>query len=52
MSILFRHFSKTERFSRFLKVAVATSNFMKEVYNGRFLPEFSVSIIKEIIALV
>ena len=39
-------------FRRFLKVAIATSNFMNEVYNGRFTPEFSVSIIREIIALV
>ena len=38
--------------SRFLKVAIATSNFMNEVYNGRFAPEFSVSMLKETIALV
>ena len=30
---------------RFLKVAIATSNLMKEIYNGRFAPEFSASII-------
>ena len=39
-------------FSRFLKVAIATSNFMNEVYNGGFSPEFSVSLLKENIALV
>ena len=39
-------------FSRFLKVAIATSNFMNEVYNGGFSPVFSVSMLKEIITLV
>ena len=39
-------------FRRFLKVAIAKSNFINEVYNGRFTPEFSVSIVREIIALV
>ena len=52
MPVLFRHSSKTAMFSRFLKVAIATSNFMKEVYNGEFLPEISVSMLKQIIALV
>ena len=52
MSVLFRRSSKSAKFSRFLKVAVATSNFMNEVYKGRFSPEFSVSVLKEIIALV
>ena len=36
MSILFRGSVKTAIFSRFLKVAIATSNFMNEVYNGGF----------------
>ena len=36
VSILFRRSFKTAIFSRFLKVAIATSNFMKEVYNGEF----------------
>ena len=31
---------------------MATPNFMKEVYNGGSGPEFSVSVLKEIIALV
>ena len=52
MSVLLRHSSKTAMFSKFLKVAKATSNFMNEVYNGGFLPEFSVLMLKEIIALV
>ena len=43
---------KTAVFSRFVKVALATSNFTNEVYNGGFAPEFSVSVLKEIIALV
>ena len=49
---LFRHSFKTAIFSRFLKVAIATSNFTNEVYNGRFEPEFSVSVLKKNIALV
>ena len=39
-------------FSRLLKVAIAMSNFLNKVYNGGFSPEFSVSLLKEIIALV
>ena len=42
----------TAIFSRFSKVAIATSDFMNEVYNGGFSPEFSVSMLKETIALV
>ena len=52
MSVLFRHSSKTAMLSTFLKVAIGTSSFMNEVYNGGFFPEFSVSMSKEIIALV
>ena len=52
MSVLFRRFFKAAIFSRYLKVAIATSNFMKEVYHGRFGPESSVSMLKETIALV
>ena len=48
MSILFRHSFKPAMFSRFLKVAIATSNFTNEVYNGGFPPEFSISLSKEI----
>ena len=51
ISVLFRRSSKTAMFSRFLKVAIATLNFMNKVYNGKILPEFSVSMLKEIIAL-
>ena len=47
MSILFKRSSKSVMFSRFLKVAT-----MNEVYNSEFLPEFNVSILKEIVALV
>ena len=52
MSVLFRRSFKTAVFSSFLKVIIATSNFMNEVYNGGFAPEFSVSMLKETIALV
>ena len=52
MSVLFRRLFRTAIFSRFSKVAIATSNFMNEFYNGGFLPEFSISLFKEIIALV
>ena len=33
--------------SRFSKVAIATSNFMKQFYNGGFAPEFGVSVLKK-----
>ena len=46
-SVLFRHFSKTAMFSRFLKVAIAMSKFMNKVYNGGFSPEFTVSMLKD-----
>ena len=52
MSIFFRLSFNTSIFSRFLKVAIATSNFINEVYNGRFTLEFSVSMLRETIALV
>ena len=52
MFVLFRRPFKTAIFSGFLKVAIATSNFVNEVYNGGFAPEFSVSKLKETIALV
>ena len=51
MSVLFTCSPKAAMFSRFLKIATAMSNFMNEVYNSEFLPKFSVSILKEIIAL-
>ena len=38
--------------SKFLKVPIATSNFINEVYNGGFSPDCSVSMLKEIITLV
>ena len=52
MSVLFRRLLRTVIFSRFSKVAIAVSNFMSKLYNGGFAPEFSVSILKELIALV
>ena len=52
ISALFRCLCRTAIFSRFSKVAIPTSNFMNKFYNGGFAPEFSVSMLKEIIALV
>ena len=52
MSALFRRSIKTTIVSRFLKVAIATSNFMNEVFNGGFAPEFNVSMSKKTIAVV
>ena len=52
MSVFFRHSFEIAIFSRFLKVAIATSNFINESYNGGFAPEFSASILKETVALV
>ena len=52
MSVLFRISFEAEMFSIFIKGAMPTSIFMKEVYNGRFAPEFNVSLLKEILALV
>ena len=52
MSVLFRRSLKTVIFSRFLKVAIATLNFMNEIYDGGFVPEFSVLMLKESMALV
>ena len=34
-------------FNRFLKIAIGMWNFMNKVYNGRFTPKFSVSILTE-----
>ena len=52
MLVSFRRSFKIAIFNRFLKMAVATPNFMKEVYIGRFTLEFSVSMLKEIMAVV
>ena len=52
MSVFIRRSFKTAIFDRFLKVAIATSNLMIEVYNGGFTSEFSVSVLKEMITLV
>ena len=45
--VLFRRLFRTAIISRFSKVAIATSNFMKQFYNGGFAPEFSVSVLKK-----
>ena len=47
MYVLFRRLFRTAIFSRFSQVAIATSNFMNEFYNGGFTPEFSVSMLTE-----
>ena len=52
MSVLLRRSSKTAMFSRFLNIVIATSNVMHEVYDGGIPPEFSVSMLKIIIALL
>ena len=52
MSVLFRRLFRNVIFSRFSKVAIAASNVMNEFFNGGFWPEFTVSVLKEIIALV
>ena len=52
MSALFRRLFRTAIFSRFSKGTIATSNFMKEFYNGEFAHEFSISMLKITIALV
>ena len=52
MSVLFRQLFRTAIFSRFSKVAIAKSDFMNEFYNGRFVTEFSVSMLKETMGLV
>ena len=52
LSVLFRRLFRTAIFSRSSQMAIATSNFMNEFYNGGFRPEFSVSMLKETIALV
>ena len=48
MSVLFRRLFRTVIFSRFSKVAIATSNFMSEFFNGGFSPEFSVGKIQNV----
>ena len=48
MSVLFRRNFKTAILSRFLKLAIATSNFINNFYNAGFSSGFSVSMSKEI----
>ena len=50
MSVLFRRLFRIVIFSRFSKMAIATSNSMNKFYNGAFAPEFSM--LKGILALV
>ena len=45
-SVLFRQSSETAMFSRFLKVAIATSNVMNKDYNGEFVPRVQRFIVK------
>ena len=52
MVVLLKRSFKTVIFSRLLKVAIASPNFMIEVYNGGFASEFSVSMLKQTIPLV
>ena len=52
MSILFRRSFKTSIFSRFLKMAMETSNIITEVYIDGIVSGYSVSMLKETIALV
>ena len=52
MFVLFSPSFKAAMFRRFLKVAIATSSIMNEVYNGGLALEFNVSLLKKIIALV
>ena len=52
MSVLFRRSFKITIFSRLLKVVIATSNFMNKVYNGEFMSEFGVSMLKQTVVLV
>ena len=52
MSVLFRRLFSTAIFSSFSKVAIASSNVMKDFYNDEFAPEFSVPMLKKTIALV
>ena len=48
LSVLFSHLFRTVTFSRFSKVAIATSKFMSEFYNGGFSAELTVLMLKEI----
>ena len=45
MSVLFRRSFKNAILSRFLKVVIAMSIFMNEVFYGGFVPEFIVSML-------
>ena len=52
MFVSFSPSFKAAMFRRFLKVAIATSSIMNEVYNGGLALEFNVSVLKKTIALV
>ena len=52
MFVLFKPLFRTAIFSKFPKLAIATSNFMNKFYNGGFPSEFSVSMLKEFLTLV
>ena len=52
MSVSVRRLFGTAIFSRFSKLAIATSDFMNKFYNGGFASEFTVSMSKEFLTLV
>ena len=52
MTVIFRRLFRTAVFSRFSKMAIATSNFMNKFYKGGFTPAFTVSLLKEFLTLV
>ena len=47
MSVLLIGSFSAVMFTRFLKVVIATSNLLNEVYNDEFEPNFNVSILKK-----
>ena len=51
-SVFSRSLFKIAIFARSLKMAIATSIFMNERYDDGFAPEFSISVLKRIMALV
>ena len=46
MPVIFRPAFKISMLSRFLKVAITMPNVVDQIYNGRFAPEFCVSMRK------
>ena len=52
MYILFKCSSKTAVLSRLFKASTTMSNFMNKEFNGDFSSEFSVLMLKEVIAII